>query len=601
MAEADLLFSLLPGTANLLFGESSVAPDVSLSIAGTFPPLEMAFEAIYRSDTSRPIVNRAATAWDTAERMREGAQDRASTALPVAAAGMVPWEVAAPLAARVASLIPDSFDPAPVRWVAGHQDAARVAADDRRVVSEEALRDRRISRAARFEGAAGLRHSRGSRFEDGDRRPRNGPRSRYQRAVRVSAARRATYQFAVPFPIGWQSWWGEAIRPPAGRFQHPTEPEEPGCYTPSGALIFKDAIALNGVLLFVCERTVPPEPGETVIVPIRRVYVVVNDVRLRRVAGNIDIPTLSLGLKIDADSWTWGFDATVPAEALGDLEPDASGIPVELEVTINGTAYRVLAERLSRERAFGEASVKVTGRGKGAVLDAPYAPTKNFSNTANRTAQQLMADALQVNGVPIGWSVDWGITDWLVPAGVWSHQGTYISALNAIAEAAGAYLQPHRTAQTIRVLPRYPAPPWEWGSVVPGFVLPSAATARESLEWKDAARYNGVYVSGVSAGVLGWVKRTGTAGDELAPMVVDPLITEAVAARQRGIAVLADTGRQIQVTLRLPVLPETGVIEPGVFVEYQDGGVSRLGLVRSTSVQAGLPEVWQTLGVESHA
>ena len=125
------------------------------------------------------------------------------------------------------------------------------------------------------------------------------------------------------------------------------------------------------MFLVVCERTVPPGPGETVIVSIRRVYVVVNDVRLRRVAGNIDIPTLSLGLKIDADSWTWGFDATVPAEALGDLEPDASGIPVELEVTINGTAYRVLAERLSRERAFGEASVKVTGRGTGAVLDAP--------------------------------------------------------------------------------------------------------------------------------------------------------------------------------------------------------------------------------------
>lgn len=28
----------------------------------------------------------------------------------------------------------------------------------------------------------------------------------------------------------------------------------------------------------------------------------------------IDIPD-SLGLKIDAESWTWGFDATVPAEA----------------------------------------------------------------------------------------------------------------------------------------------------------------------------------------------------------------------------------------------------------------------------------------------
>lgn len=84
-------------------------------------------------------------------------------------------------------------------------------------------------------------------------------------------------------------------------------------------------------------------------------------------------------------------------------------------------------------------------------------------------------------------------------------------------------------------------------------------------------------------------------------MLVDPLITDAVAARQRGLAVLADTGRQIEVGLRLPVLPETGIIEPGAFVAYQEDGVARLGLVRSTRIEAGLPEVWQTLGVESHA
>ena len=64
---------------------------------------------------------------------------------------------------------------------------------------------------------------------------------------------------------------------------------------------------------------------------------------------------------------------------------------------------------------------------------------------------------------------------------------------------------------------------------------------------------------------------------------------------------LADTGRQIEVSLRLPVLAETGIIEPGAFVEYQDGSVTRLGLVRATQVQAGFPEVWQTLGVQAYA
>ena len=110
-----------------------------------------------------------------------------------------------------------------------------------------------------------------------------------------------------------------------------------------------------------------------------------------------------------------------------------------------------------------------------------------------------------------------------------------------------------------------------------------------------------MFVSGQDVGVLGQVSRAGTAGDVLDPMVVDALITEAASVRQRGVAVLGDTGQQIEVSLRLPVLAETGIIEPGAFVEYQDGSVTRLGIVRSTQVEAGMPEVWQTLGVQSHA
>jgi hypothetical protein len=39
-------------------------------------------------------------------------------------------------------------------------------------------------------------------------------------------------------------------------------------------------------------------------------------------------------------------------------------------------------------------------------------------------------------------------------------------------------------------------------------------------------------------------------------------------------------------------------------IEYQDASegplVRRLGLVRSTQIEASMPEVWQTLGVQSH-
>ncbi|MBK8321645.1 MAG: hypothetical protein IPL06_02675 [Betaproteobacteria bacterium] len=592
-----VLSAELPGLT--LAAEVSNRP--ILRIEANLPALTAVTTAVYRSGTQRPTVSASALTHQVARHGSMGAQERSEKTRADRVGGEERWTGADPASALITSRIPQAFLRTRLTYRARHAEAARVEAADRRLHSQDAIRDPRLARSAWHQDALAIRHARTSLFQDCLRDRRTSRVSAYSGARKTASGFTWRTGSAAPKRVPLRLRWQEAIRPPAGRYTRPVAPpEQPACYTPNPHLLFAEGWGSSTALLFVCERVVPPT-HETVVVPVRRVYMVLNEVHLKRVTGNIEIPTLSLGLTIDAGSWTWGFDATVPAEALVDLEPDAGGSPVELEATINGTAYRLLAERLSRERTFGQSTVKVSGRGKSAVLDAPYAPTMTFTNSGDRTAQQLMADALQVNGVPIGWTIDWGITDWLVPTGVWSHQGTYISALNAIAGAAGAYLQPHRTAQTIRVLPRYPSAPWEWGTVTPDFVLPAAATARESLEWKDAAPYNGVYVSGVSAGILGWIKRTGTAGDVLAPMVVDPLITAATAARQRGIAVLADTGRQIAVNLRLPVLPETGIIEPGAFIEYQDGSVTRLGLVRSTSVQAGLPEVWQTLGVETHA
>ena len=338
----------------------------------------------------------------------------------------------------------------------------------------------------------------------------------------------------------------------------------------------------------------------TKIIPVRRVYIVINNASLRRVDGNIQLPVMSMSLSLDTDSWTWGFNASMPGSALSSIEPASNGAPVEVEAMINGVPYRALIEGVSRSREFGKSDIRVQGRGKTALLDSPYAPSMNFTNTESRTAQQLMNDALTINGASIGWSVEWGLQDWVVPAGVFAYQGSYIGALNQIAAAAGGYIQPSAVTQTIRVLPRYAATPWTWNSLTPDFELPADVTTRESIDWVQKAAYNRVYVSGIEQGVLGEVTRAGTGGNLIAPMVTDPLVTDVIAARQRGISILSNTGRIANINLRLPVLPETGVITPGKFIKYVDGGTSRVGVVRSTSVEVGSPEIFQSLGVETH-
>jgi hypothetical protein len=401
---------------------------------------------------------------------------------------------------------------------------------------------------------------------------------------------------------GRQSKWQTARLPPPGLFGNPVVPpiDQPGYAPPTGGgvhLLFEDALNHIPNLLFA-HRT---GPKPIAIVPVRRTYIVVNDVHLKRVEGNIELPVFNMSLKIDMDSWTWGFDASLPAHVLPNLARTDPKAPIELDAIVNGKTYRLLAENIGRSRTFGKASLSVSGRGRSAVLADPFSPVLNFTNTQERTARQLMEDALTTNGVTLGWTVDWRTEDWVVPAGAWNHMGSYMSAVTAIAEAAGAFVQPDPSAQLLRVRPRYPKAPWEWGTVIPDLELPSSVVTVEGVRWLDKAEYNAVYVSGSNTGgILGHVKRAGSAADKVAPMVTDPLMTDAIAARLRGTRVLSDTGAIAEYSLSLPVLPETGIIEPGTMIRYVDGNPVT-GVVKGVSVQSNFPSVRQTIEVETHA
>lgn len=577
-----------------------------VSIVAMLPALTLESVISYLTNTQRPVVTKTQSAWRVANPEESGVQNSTQDADRVATSALSDWREAEKLHEQIELPLLHTLIKTRNSATEEFNGADQLQTPPIFWVWDNLAHDFRPSLTSSEQNADPLRNITSGRFRNMLHDRRATRHSPWQIASAIELGKTEPWQVAIPMSLGWRSDFREAIRPPAGTSSGSTTepPVDPDlCYTPplgSEVHLVFGAAPGDTHLVFFCENH-PTEPPATVVVPIRKVYFVLNNVNLKRVAGNITLPTLSLRLTLDADSWTWGFSATLPAGELDNVVPDSDGTPVELEASINGTAYRVLAEKLSRDRTFANANISISGRGKNAILDQPYAPHSNFGNTELRTSQQLMDDVLTLNGVGIGWDVDFGIDTWNVPEGVFSHQGSYISAINAIAAAAGAYVQPHDSAQTLRILSRYPTAPWDWGSVTPDFELPAAVTQREGIEWAEKARYNRVFITGTQQGVLAQVTRTGTAGDIVAPMITDALITEAVAGRQRGRVVLSDTGPQALVSLRLPVLAETGVIKPGKFVRYVDGATTRLGIVRSTSVDAsGIPELWQTIGVETH-
>ncbi|MHA6887438.1 hypothetical protein [Ralstonia pseudosolanacearum] len=321
-------------------------------------------------------------------------------------------------------------------------------------------------------------------------------------------------------------------------------------------------------------------------VPILKVYFVSNSVDVVRLPGREPIPVKSLQVGIDADSWAWGLSASLPYRALELVEPTAAG-PVEIEITINGVSWVMLVESFDVRREFGQASLNIRGRSTAAYLAAPYAPKRSFVPAAPFTARQLAEQELTRAGLATGFTLDWRLPDWLVPEGSWGYQSlSPMEVIGRIAEAVGGYVNAHPRLRTLVAKPRYPVLPWQWATAPADRVLPIDVVKTLNLRWQEKPTFNAVYVCGERVGVTGHVVRAGTAGDLVAPTVVDGLITHADAARERGRAILADVGRQAVVTLELPMLSSIGLLDPGLLLAVGEGGSTWRSLVRATSIAA---------------
>lgn len=436
------------------------------------------------------------------------------------------------------------------------------------------------------------------RHQDVDRQ-RSGAHVHWQEAVRRQTRHLERVGPANQTTRGWVVRWQAAMPPSVGKTVVVPPVDDP-CYIPSTTLVFKGRWTPSTTLLFICERHAPPG-SEPVVVPIREVYSVLNSINLVRFDTGDIIEAEGFSMRLDADSWTWQWSASVPMSALPIIRRGKGREPVDMLATINGVDYRLAAENFGRDRRFASARGTVSGKGRAAILGDKYAPKRNHGSEVASSIEQLMRNVLTINGVGIGWDIEFGLLDWAVPAGTWAFQGTYIDAILDIAKAAGAIVQPHATDATLRVLPRYPTAPWHWDAITPDYVLPADAIEVEGIEWKTRPDYNRVFVFGAtSGGVRGDVTRAGTGGDIEAPMVVHPLMTHANAVEQRARAELSDTGEQPHVNLRMQVLPETGIILPNSMVSYDDGEKRRIGIVRSVELDAPMPAVRQTITVETH-
>ncbi|WP_230460027.1 hypothetical protein, partial [Sansalvadorimonas verongulae] len=150
--------------------------------------------------------------------------------------------------------------------------------------------------------------------------------------------------------------------------------------------------------------------------------------------------------------------------------------------------------------------------------------------------------------------------------------------------------------------------PWNWleDTTPIDHAIPESMMLSMSVEWRPEPEYNAVYVSGINEGVAVEVQRTGSAGDQPAPDIVEDWLTAVDVNTERGRNILSEGGNQAVVTLDLPLTVKgqvPGLVLPGKLVEVLEGNEPWVGLCLSTGIStagSGAGKVVQSLFVERH-
>ncbi|WP_219211957.1 hypothetical protein [Variovorax boronicumulans] len=615
-ASAELVFELEPGddgsapvdvpvAVRLALPGPSVAVHVSIAFpvraAVRMPAPRVAVTARYVSGAARPLVGQARARWQDAQPRVEGTAQGWKDAKRAPVGTEVRVERAAAMQAGTGIL-----------W-------------------RDAIRFGRNGVGGRFQDGLGMQHGTRSAFRDARRLGREGISTGYQqavphrRAVRqryqdgtrgIAGDHRVRFQDAGPLPAwisahfgsgraegrGWATRFQDGVQPDPGRhdFTVVVPPDEP-CYLPDAALLFEAAWRADAGLVFACDRHGGgPGPGAPLFIPLLKVYMATHSLTAVLLPSLERLPLMDVTLEADADNPTWSLSGFGPSSLLEQLRGGANA-PRQIRVTVDGMPWIFAIDGFTRSRAPGERRVQIRGHSVTSLLGASALPAQTWLNANARTAQQLVAEALEFSGVNIGWQ----IPDWMVPARAWSFKGKPLAAAVRIAETVGAVLQSHPTDATLQFLSRYPLMPWEWmaPTTVPDVSVPSAVITVDSTDYEDAPEWEAVYVSGTTQGISARVRRAGTSASVLADDVIDDLVTHADAARERGRSVLGRGGRQAGVTIGMPIL--TGGSLPGVLrvnqlLEVVEPSEVWRGMVRGVRLRAGPEEVRQTLRVERH-
>ncbi|MBA6408173.1 hypothetical protein H4J63_02165 [Pseudoalteromonas sp. 5Ae-yellow] len=339
------------------------------------------------------------------------------------------------------------------------------------------------------------------------------------------------------------------------------------------------------------DRKIPIEPQ------IRKTYIMQPTINCVRLSDDVKILISSINYSVSRSQ----FSASCSLKFCSRIDFERA-LGQELKISVNGYDFYVICEQPSTANRFANSSYSASCRGRFALLSAPYARATNYANPTAKTLAGIMSDIL----VNTGWSLDNKMIDYPIPTGAFTYTDlTPAAALLSVAKSVGAMLDIDNANKTVSVIPAWPVMPWDTENAICDVILNDSIILEHNTSQTINQAHNAVFVRGEQQGVACKIKRAGTLGDQFAGDVVDSLITDNQAARQRGSYELANSGNKQQSTIRTKLLNDLPPIRPGMLVGVTYGSSTYKATCDNMDISASISDsgaitVSQTIKVISN-
>lgn len=354
---------------------------------------------------------------------------------------------------------------------------------------------------------------------------------------------------------------GSSVRPP---YRPPYIPDD-GSKTVTIDLVFcKAPNNKNPIDLIFGDECGKEENQHTI--DDKKVYIVKNDIKIFRTDSGNFIQAFSVEISANRQDYLWSGTLSLPYSELEKIADKP-----EIEININQYKFIVDVNEINIKKAFNSKVIELSVFSTTQRLNTIKAHKIGIDMSSNA----IMSAQLHRDDLVTGFEFVNSDVDWIVPANLIEYdEANALDIISQFGVATNDTVVSHAYEKKMLMKPKYPM-----GE--PIYSLPSAKLFECSEAEVKGNTFNAIVVSGENVGITAVIRKDGSAGEKIAPMIINRLITAEEAARRTGfnnIYNTADIASTIDVVA--PLYPEAPQLYPSDMVRIDND----IGWIDSVSI-----------------